>query len=140
MAYKKTFKKSMYRGVELQQLIAKPLEEVVAMFPARQRRRYARGVTKKYENLVKKCTHAKKTQVEGEKPVAVKTHLRNCIIIPEMVGSVVAIYSGKTFNPVEIKPDMIGHYLAEFSMSYTPVAHGKLGVGATRSSKFAATT
>jgi len=57
-----------------------------------------------------------------------------------MVGSVVDVYSGKTFIPVEIKPDMIGYYLGEFSLSYKPVAHGKLGVGATRSSKFTATT
>ena len=39
------------------------------------------------------------------------------VIIPEMIGSVVGVYNGKTFNQVEIKPDMIGHYLAEFSIS-----------------------
>lgn len=37
---------------------------------------------------------------------------------------------------VEIKPDMIGHYLAEFSISYRPVKHGKPGIGATNSSRF----
>ena len=37
---------------------------------------------------------------------------------------------------VEIKPDMIGHYLAEFSISYKPVKHGKPGIGATHSSRF----
>ena len=57
-----------------------------------------------------------------------------------MVGSVVEVYGGKSFNPVEIKPDKVGHYLAEFSMTYNPVANGKLRVGATRSSKFSATT
>ena len=38
-----------------------------------------------------------------EKPAVVKTHLRNMIIVPEMVGSVVGVYNGKTFNQVEIK-------------------------------------
>jgi hypothetical protein len=31
---------------------------------------------------------------------------------------------------------MIGHYLAEFSISYKPVKHGRPGVGATHSSRF----
>ena len=43
------------------------------------------------------------------------------IIVPEMNGSIVGVYNGKTFNQVEIKPEMIGHYLGEFSISYKPV-------------------
>ena len=31
----------------------------------------------------------------GEKPAIVKTHLRNVVVIPEMVGSVIGIYNGK---------------------------------------------
>lgn len=58
------------------------------------------------------------------------------IIVPEMIGSVLGVYNGKTFNPVEIKPEMIGHYLAEFSISYKPVKHGRPGIGATHSSRF----
>ena len=38
-----------------------------------------------------------------EKPAPVKTHLRNMIILPEMVGSIVGVYNGKTFNQVEIR-------------------------------------
>ncbi|KAM0924617.1 hypothetical protein ACQ4PT_004590 [Festuca glaucescens] len=72
----------------------------------------------------------------GEKPEPVRTHLRNMIIMPEMIGSLVGIYNGKMFNQVEIKPEMIGHYLAEFSLSYKPVKHGRPGIGATHSSRF----
>ena len=43
----------------------------------------------------------------GAKPVPVKTHLRNCIITPEMVGSVIAIHTGKVFSNVEIKVKLI---------------------------------
>ena len=70
------------------------------------------------------------------------------IIVPEMIGSVIGIYNGKVrprplfpniglpdsmryyqvFNSVEIKPEMTGHYLAEFSCSYKPVKHGRPGV------------
>ena len=137
---KKSFRKSMYRGIELTEVLEKPMSEIVSMLNSRQKRRYRRGVPKKYESLLKKLRAAKINVPEGEKPKGIKTHLRNCIIVPEMVGSNVNIYNGKTFIPVEIKADMIGYYLGEFSLSYKPVAHGKLGVGATRSSKFTATT
>jgi small subunit ribosomal protein S15e len=51
----------------------------------------------KVRKAKKECTEA------GAKPNPVKTHLRNCIITPEMVGSVIAIHTGKVFNNVEIK-------------------------------------
>jgi small subunit ribosomal protein S15e len=72
----------------------------------------------------------------GEKPEVVKTHLRNMVILPEMVGSQLAVYNGKVFNLVEIKVDMVGYYLAEFSLSYRPVSHGRPGLGGTKDSRF----
>ena len=78
--------------------------------------------------LIKKLRKAKKEAPPNEKPAVVKTHLRDMIIVPEMIGSVVGIYNGKVFNSVEIKPEMTGHYLAEFSCSYKPVKHGRPGV------------
>ena len=71
-----------------------------------------------------------------EKPKVVKMPLRDMIILPEMVGSMVGLYNGKTFNQVEIKPEMIGHYLGEFSINYKPVKQGRPGIGATHSSRF----
>ena len=81
-----------------------------------------------------KVKKAKKNCPAGEKPVPVKTHLRNAIVFPEMVGANVAVYNGKTFNNVEIKFDMIGRYLGEMSLTYKPTRHGKAGVGATKGS------
>ncbi|KAG6536357.1 hypothetical protein ZIOFF_001411 [Zingiber officinale] len=75
----------------------------------------------------------------GEKPEPVRTHLRNMIIVPEMIGSIIGVYNGKTFNQVEIKPEMIGHYLVEFSISYKPVKHGRPSIGATHSSRYMGT-
>ena len=43
-----------------------------------------------------------------------KTHLRNMIVVPEMIGSVVGVYNGRNFNNVEIKAEMIGHYLTNW--------------------------
>ena len=112
------------------------MEQIVSMMNARQRRRYRHGMSGKYERLLKKCRVQKKNMVPGEKPKSVRTHLRNAIITPEMCGSYIDVYGGKYWNTVEVKADMIGHFLAEYSMTYKPVRHGKVGVGATRSSKF----
>ena len=68
-----------------------------------------------------KCSELRKKKKEcpvNEKPDVVKTHLRNMIVVPEMTGSIVGVYNGKVFTQVEIKPEMIGHYLGEFSISY----------------------
>ncbi|KAK3414893.1 hypothetical protein EUGRSUZ_H00194, partial [Eucalyptus grandis] len=95
-----------------------------------------RGLKRKPMALIKKLRKAKREAPPGEKPEPVRTHLRNMIIVPEMIGSIIGVYNGKTFNQVEIKPEMIGHYLAEFSISYKPVKHGRPGIGATHSSRF----
>merc|ERR1712196_249773 len=104
--------------------------------PARQRRRMQRGLKRKPLALLRKLRKAKKECPEMEKPETVKTHLRDMIIVPEMIGSVVGVYNGKSFTTVEIKPEMIGHYLAELSISYKPVMHGRPGIGSTNSSRF----
>lgn len=110
-------------------------EKLVEILHARARRRFHRGIGRKYTLLIQKLNKAKKDAPVNEKPKAVKTHLRDMIIVPEMVGCIVGVYNGKSFNNVEIKPEMIGHYLGEFSITYTPVTHGKPGIGATNSSK-----
>lgn len=111
-------------------------EQLMELMHCRARRRFNRGLKRKPMALVKKLRKAKKEAPPLEKPEIVKTHLRNMIIVPEMVGSIVGVYNGKTFTQVEIKPEMIGHYLGEFSLTYKPVKHGRPGIGATHSSRF----
>merc|ERR1712087_413759 len=135
---RKPFKKQIYRGIELDKLLELDQEGMVALLPAKQRRRYRRGIHPKYGRLVKKLKAAVKAAPYGEKPKPVKTHLRNCIVTPEMVSSVAEVYGGKYWTPVEIKADMCGKYLGEFSLTYKPIRHGKVGHGATRGSKFTA--
>jgi len=62
---------------------------------ARARRRFQRGLKKRPMGLIKKLRKAKKEAPPNEKPAVVKTHLRDMIIVPEMIGSVVGIYNGK---------------------------------------------
>ncbi|KAI9071951.1 hypothetical protein K1719_046096 [Acacia pycnantha] len=125
---KRTFKKFSFRGVDLDALLDMSTDELVKLFQARPRRRFQRAG--------RISLRQKREAPPGEKPEPVRTHLRNMIIVPEMIGSIIGVYNGKTFNQVEIKPEMIGHYLAEFSISYKPVKHGRPGIGATHSSRF----
>merc|ERR1711976_273974 len=117
MKKKRTFRKYTYRGVDLDQLLDLSHEQLMELFPCRIRRKFSRGLKRKPMALIKKLRKKKKECPVNEKPDVVKTHLRDMIIVPEMTGSVVGVYNGKTFNQVEIKPEMIGHYLGEFSIT-----------------------
>ena len=132
----RTFHKFTYRGLEIDDLLKLKNEEFSKLVHARARRRFQRGLKRKSMALMKKLRKAKKDLKVGDKPPAVKTHLRDMIVMPEMIGSVVAVYNGKQFNSVELKGEMIGHYLGEFSLTYKPVKHGRPGIGATHSSRF----
>jgi ribosomal protein uS19 len=92
-------------------------EQLRDVVHARARRRINRGLKRRPMGLIKKLRKAKQEAKPNEKPDLVKTHLRNMLVVPEMIGSVIGIYSGKEFNQVEIKPEMVVHYLAEFSIS-----------------------
>jgi hypothetical protein len=59
---------------------------------ARARRRFQRGLKRRPLGLIKKLRQAKKDAAANEKPAMVKTHLRDMIIVPEMIGSVVGVY------------------------------------------------
>ena len=52
------------------------------------------------------------------------------------MGKNLEIYNGKSFEKVEVMPEMVGHYFGEFALTRGRVQHGAAGVGATRSSKY----
>jgi small subunit ribosomal protein S19 len=45
----------------------------------------------------------------------IKTYSRCSTIIPEMVGGTISVYNGKTWIPVYITENLVGHKLGEFS-------------------------
>jgi small subunit ribosomal protein S15e len=112
------------------------MDAMSELLRSRQRRRLKRKMGAKYGRFIKKLIDVKKENGPGEKPASVKTHLRNCIVLPSMVQSVISVHNGKGYNSIEVKPEMIGYYLGEFAMTYKKVSHGKPGVGATHNSKF----
>jgi len=122
-----------YRGHTLDELQEMDLEEVAELLPARQRRTIERGLTVEHEKLLETASD------KGEEETAndpIRTHLRDMPILPEFVGLTFAVYTGQSFERVEVEPEMIGHYLGEFQLTRTSVEHGQAGIGATRSSKF----
>ena len=133
---KQIFKKFSYRGKDLKKLIDMNMDEMSQQLRSRQRRKLRRKMGTKYARFINKLLEAKKHTAQGEKPVAIKTHLRDCIVLPSMVQSVINIHKGNGYSNVEVKPEMIGYYLGEFAVTYKRVSHGKPGVGATHSSKF----
>ena len=133
---KRTFRKFTYHGVDLDQLLDMNNEGLMELFTCRIRRKFSRGLKRKPMALIKKLRKKKKECPANEKPDIVKTHLRNMVVVPEMTGSIVGVYNGKVFTQVEVKPEMMGHYLGEFSISYKPVKNGRPGIGATHSSRF----
>ncbi len=102
------------------------LKEYMELVPARQRRSLKRGFTDAQKRLLKKVN-------AGDKNI--KTHCRNMIILPNMLGMMIKVYNGKDWLPVMITPEMLGHYLGEFAQTRKGVTHSAAGIGATRSSK-----
>ena len=128
-------KEFTYRGHSLEQLQGMSMDEFIKLLPSRQRRSLQRGLAQEQRILLENIRRAKKSFKEGEKATT-KTHSRDMIILPEMVGVTIQIHNGKEFTPVEIAPEMIGHYLGEFAITNKPVRHGSPGIGASRSSMY----
>ena len=125
----------MYRGHSLDSLLGMSMDEFITLLPSRQRRSLLRGLTPEQRILLEKLREVKEVQKKGGE-VTIKTHVRDMIILPEMAGMKILVYNGKEFLPVEIKPEMIGHYLGEFAVTNRPVRHGTPGIGASRSSMY----
>ncbi|MDI6691463.1 MAG: 30S ribosomal protein S19 [Candidatus Bathyarchaeota archaeon] len=128
-------KEFTYRGYTLTQLQNLSMDEFINLLPSRQRRSFQRGLTPEQRILLEKIREAKESLRKGGN-VKVKTHVRDMIILPEMVGITIFVHNGKEFVPIEIKPEMIGHYLGEFAVTNKPVKHGTPGIGASRSSMY----
>ena len=128
-------KEFSYRGHSLNSLTGMSMDEFINLLPSRQRRSLQRGLTPEQRILLEKLREAKEAQKQG-KDVSLKTHVRDLIILPEMVGAKIAVHNGKDFVAMEIRPEMIGHYLGEFAITNKPVRHGTPGIGASRSSMY----
>jgi small subunit ribosomal protein S19 len=116
------------KGKEFEEIKKMGLDEFRKLLPARQKRSLKRGFTPIQKNLLENIK-------ENPKKFH-KTHCRDLIVIPEIVGTKLGVHSGKEYVTIEIKPEMLGHRLGEFVPTRKIVKHSAPGFGATRSSKF----
>ncbi|MDP1695364.1 MAG: ribosomal protein S19 family protein [archaeon] len=121
-------KEILFRGKNIEELKKLDVRESAKFMPSRSRR----SVLRKFdviEKFVRRCEDA----VARKKKI--RTHLRDIVIVPKLVGMQIGVHSGKTFNDVQIVQEMIGHRLGEFSLTRQKVSHGTAGIGATKGSK-----
>jgi small subunit ribosomal protein S19 len=116
-----------YHGFRIEELQTMGISELLPVMPSRARRKIKRGLTRGEEHLLTRF------RAGDEK---IRTHLRDMIIMPEMLGKEIEVYNGKEFMKVELQPETVFHCLGEFALTRRKVAHGSAGIGATRSSKY----
>ena len=117
-------KEFTYRGKTIVELQKMELSEFMNLLPSRERRSLRRGFTEQEKIFLN----------EIKKKDNVKTHCRDLVVIPALVGKKVRVYTGKEFVQIMIDNDMIGHRLGEFALTRKGVAHSAPGIGATKSS------
>jgi len=83
----------------------------------------ARSIKKGPYVFHKLLTKVEKAQASERKSV-IKTWSRSSMIFPGMVGLTIAVHNGKTFVPVFVTENMVGHKLGEFSPTRTFKGHG----------------
>lgn len=127
-------KEFTYRGHTLEKLQDMPLDEFADLLPARERRVVKRGLPPRQQKLMEKVREVNKMDEPEEE--FIRTHCRDMIILPEMVGLRFGVYDGESFVPVEVEPRMVGHRLGEFALTRKKVEHSTPGIGATRSSLY----
>ena len=122
-------KEFSYRGKGIEELKQLDTREFAKFLPSRTRRCLLKQV-EEVEKFLRSCN--KKISVNKD----IRTHRRDLIIVPKMVGLIIYIHRGKEFLPIKIVDEMIGHRLGEFAITRKKVEHGAAGIGATRSSAF----
>ena len=125
-------KQFTYRGLTQKDLEALSLEKLLSLLTARARRSLTRGINDNKRKLIEEI---KLSKTENRKKT-INTHLRDVIVLPNMVGTTVNVFSGKEFVPLNITTEMIGHYLGEYVITNKRVNNGAPGVGASRSSLY----
>ncbi|MBI5226321.1 ribosomal protein S19 family protein [Candidatus Micrarchaeota archaeon] len=117
-----------YKGKTVDELKAMPLEQFIQILPSKVRRTMMRNGVQTKRFL--KSFHRR---MKKNKPI--KTHFREMVIIPEMLGFRFQVYNGKQYIDFTADIAMIGNRLGEFSNPVQMVRHSGPGIGATRGSK-----
>lgn len=105
MANDKLFK---FKGKTIDELKALSLEEFATLIDSTKRRKLKRGFTEQENKLLAKIRSNEKN---------IKTHCRDMIVLPEMIGLTIGIYTGKEFTEVRFVDEMVGLRFGELAPS-----------------------
>ena len=121
-------RKVFFKGIALEDLPNVSMVDFIKLIPSNSRRTLKRMGTQ-----VKKFLEKLKTHDFVKKPM--KTHFRQMVILPAMLGKKFLVHNGKDWVEVNIQAPMLGHRLGEYSVPIKMVRHSGPGIGATRGSK-----
>lgn len=117
-----------YRGKDVAYLRTLSVREVAQFLPSRSRRTILRHF-EVIEKFLKTCDE------KARKRKKIKTHMRDLVVVPHLVGRTIGIHDGKTFQDITITAEMIGHRFGEFALTRKRVTHSEAGIGATKGSR-----
>ena len=117
-------------GLTIEQLKELSLKDSLKYMPARSRRSLLR-----HPEVVERFIKSAEEKISRKRKI--RTHLRDIVIVPKMIGMEIAVYNGKSFEDLKVEMEMIGHRLGEFALTRQKVNHSAAGIGATRGSKAA---
>jgi len=118
----------MFRGKTLEELKQMSIEEFARLLTSKERRTLKKGLQENQKMLLE--------EIKNNPDKFHKTHIRDMIILPQMVGAKIGVFNGKEWVSIYITPEMIGRRIGEFSIPIKRVKHSAPGIGATRGSKF----
>jgi small subunit ribosomal protein S19 len=125
-----------FKGYSADQVQKISIEKLMPLLNSRQRRSLDRRLSTYMTDEKRKFREDLKLSREGKLTSPLKTHLRDMIILPDMIGLNVLVHNGKEFVSFTIRAEMVGHYLGEYSITNKRVQHGSPGVGSSRSSLY----
>jgi small subunit ribosomal protein S19 len=120
-------KEQTYRGKTIESLKKLDIREFAELLKSNEKRTLMR----QYGEVERFLLRFNNKILKGKQ---IRTHQRELVIVPKMVGLKINVHNGKEFFPIDITIDMLGHRLGEFSVTRSKVKHGAAGIGATRSS------
>ena len=121
-------KEFTYKGMSIEKLKKLDVREFAKYVKSRQRR----TVLRQFQKVEDFINRAREKQKKDKK---IRTHQRDLVVVPQMIGMKISVYNGKTFVPMEVTGEMLGHKFGEFAPTRGRVKHSSAGVGGTKGTR-----
>lgn len=123
-----TKKQFFFKGKTIEELKALDVREFAKYLKSTPRRYLLRN----FQQIEQFLSRSRK---KNQNKKQIKTHDRELLVVPEMVGWRVHVHKGNAFEQIDVVEEMLGHKLGEFALTRKKVNHTKAGVGSTKGKK-----